>query len=61
MPASNKRGIVTKPDVTRTDFAMEHLSKHVSAETVILNNRRAVFSVPFMSRGYKKDKEDRVS
>jgi hypothetical protein len=59
MPACNKRRIVTKRDVMRTAIAMEQLSKHVSMETNIRNNRRAVFSVQSVLRGYKKDKEDR--
>jgi hypothetical protein len=38
-----------------TAVAMEQISKYVSTETNIRNNRKAVFSV---LRGYKKDKED---
>jgi hypothetical protein len=38
---------------------MEQLGKHVSAETNSGNNRRAVFSLRFVPRGYKKDSEDR--
>jgi hypothetical protein len=34
---------------------MERLGGHVSAETNSHNNRGAVFSVPFVPRGYKKD------
>jgi hypothetical protein len=40
---------------------MEQLSKHVSAETNIRNNRSSVFSVTSVPRSYKKDKEDRSS
>jgi hypothetical protein len=54
-------GIVTKQDVTRTAIAMEWLHKHVSIEINTRNNRRAVFSVQSMLRGYKKDKEDGLS
>jgi hypothetical protein len=61
MPARNNRGIVTIRDVTRTDVAMEQLSKQVSAETNKCNNSGAVFSVRSVSRGYKIDKEDRLS
>jgi hypothetical protein len=39
---------------------MEPLGKHVSAETNSRNNRRAVFSVRSVPKGYKKDKEDRL-
>jgi hypothetical protein len=57
MLARNSRGIVTIRDVTRTAVAMEQLSKHVSAEKNSRNNRRAVFSVRSLPKGYKKDKE----
>jgi hypothetical protein len=57
----NNRGIVTKRVVTLTAVAMEKLSKHVSVETNTRNNRRAMFYVRSMPRGYKKEKEDRVS
>jgi hypothetical protein len=40
---------------------MERLSKHVSAEKNTRNNRRVVISVRSVSRGYKKDKEGRLS
>jgi hypothetical protein len=40
---------------------MEQLSKHVSAERNSRINRRAVFSVQSVPRGYKKDKVDRLS
>jgi hypothetical protein len=60
MPASNNRGIVTKRDVTRTAVAMEQLSKRVSAEIISRNNRKTVFSVRYVQRGYKKDKGDRL-
>jgi hypothetical protein len=33
---------------------MEQLSKHVSAEKITRKNRRAVFSVRSVPRGYKK-------
>jgi hypothetical protein len=45
--------------VTRTAVAIEQLSKRVSAETNS-RNRKAVFSVRSVPRGYKKDKEDRL-
>jgi hypothetical protein len=61
MSARNNRGIVTIRDVTRTVVAMEQLSKHVSAEMNSRNNRRAVFSVRSMSRGYNKDRGGRLS
>jgi hypothetical protein len=60
MPAYNNRGILTIQDVMRTAAAMEQLGKHVSAETNSCNNRRAVFSVPSMPSGYKKDKKGRL-
>jgi hypothetical protein len=47
--------------MTHTAVAMERLSKYVSAETNIRNNSRAVFSVLSVPRGYRKDKEDRLS
>jgi hypothetical protein len=47
--------------VTRTAVAMERLSKYVSAETNMRNNIKAVFSVRSVSRGYRNDKEDRLS
>jgi hypothetical protein len=40
---------------------MEQLSKHISAEKNTRNNRRAVFSVRSLLRGYKKDKDNRLS
>jgi hypothetical protein len=61
MPARNNRGIVTMRDVTRTAVAMEQLSKQVSEEMNTRNNRRAVFSVRSVPRGYKQDKEFRLS
>jgi hypothetical protein len=57
MPASSKRGIVKKRDVTPTAVAVEQLNKHVSAETNI-RNKRAVFSVRCVPRGYKKEKKE---
>jgi hypothetical protein len=61
MTARKNRGTVTIRDMTHTDFSMEQLSKHVSAETNTRNNRGAVFSVQrSVSRGYEKDKEDRL-
>jgi hypothetical protein len=60
MPAHNNRGIVARPDVTRTAVIMERLDKHVSTEINSCNNRRAVFSARSVPRGYKKDKEDRL-
>jgi hypothetical protein len=42
-------------------IAMEQLSRHVSSKTSMRNNRRAVFSVRSMPRGYKKDKEGCLS
>jgi hypothetical protein len=60
MLARNNRGIVTIRDVTRTAATMEQLSKHISAETNSRNNRRAVFYVRSMPRGYKKAKGDRL-
>jgi hypothetical protein len=36
---------------------MERLGTHVSAQTNSRNNRRAVFSVRSVPRGYKHDKE----
>jgi hypothetical protein len=47
--------------MTRTAVAMKQLSKQVSAETNTHNNTGAVFSVRFVPRGCKKDKEDRLS
>jgi hypothetical protein len=46
---------------SRSALPMERLGKHVSAETNSRNNRRAVFSVRSVPRGYKKDKEDCLS
>jgi hypothetical protein len=40
---------------------MEQLNKHVFAEAYTHNNRGAVFSVRSVPRGYKKNKEDRLS
>jgi hypothetical protein len=40
---------------------VERLGKHVSADMNSPNNRRAVFSVLSGSRGYKMDKDDRLS
>jgi hypothetical protein len=57
---SNKVGFTTR-DMTRTAVATERLCKHVSAETNSRNNRRAVSSVRSVPRGYKKDKEGRLS
>jgi hypothetical protein len=54
MPALNNRGIVTIRDMMR-------LGKHVSAETNLRNNTSAVFFAWSLQRGYKKDKEDRLS
>jgi hypothetical protein len=61
MPSCNNRGIVTIRDVTRRAIAMERLHKHVSAEMNSRNKRRAVFSLQSVPRGYKKDKEGRLS
>jgi hypothetical protein len=61
MHERNNRGIVTIRDVTLTAVAMERLGEHVSAEMNSHKNRAAVFSVRFVSRDYKKDKEDRLS
>jgi hypothetical protein len=61
MPARNNRGVFTIWDLTRTAVAMEQMSKHVSTKTNTRNNRRAVFSLRSVPRGYKKDKEDRLS
>jgi hypothetical protein len=61
MPARNNEGDVTKRDMTRTTIAMEQLCKYVSTETNTHNNRRAVFSVWSVPRGYKKDKVNRLS
>jgi hypothetical protein len=58
MPARNNRGIVMKRDMTRTSVAVEQLGKRDSAETSIPSKKEAVCSV---LRGYKKDKEDRLS
>jgi hypothetical protein len=56
MPAHNDIG-----GMTRTSVAMEQLNKHVSAEANTRNNRGAEFSVWSLPRGYKRDKEDRLS
>jgi hypothetical protein len=40
---------------------MERSGEHVSAEPNSRNNRRDVFSVPSLPKGYKKDKENRLS
>jgi hypothetical protein len=61
MTASNNRRIVMIRDVTRTAVAMERLGKHVSGKRDSGNNRRAVFSVRSVPRGYNKGKEDRLS
>jgi hypothetical protein len=61
MPTRNNRGIVTIRDVTRTAVAMEPLGKHVSSEMNSRNNRRFVFSMWSVPKGYKKDKEDHLS
>jgi hypothetical protein len=61
MLACNNRGTVTIRDVTRKVVARERLGNHVSAETNSRNNRRDVFPVRSVSRGYKKDKENRLS
>jgi hypothetical protein len=61
MPLHNNRGAVTKQDMTRKAVVMEQLSEYVSAEKTTCNNRRAVFSVRSVPRGYKKDKEGRFS
>jgi hypothetical protein len=58
MPTCNNSETVTKQDVTCTAIAIEKLSKNVSVKTNTCNKRRAAFSVP---KGYKKDKEDRLS
>jgi hypothetical protein len=39
---------------------MEQLSEFVSAKTNTPNNRRAVFSVRSVRKGYEKDKDDRL-
>jgi hypothetical protein len=41
--------------------AMEQLSKYISAEMNIYNNRRVVLSERSVPRAYKKGKEDRLS
>jgi hypothetical protein len=51
MTARTNRKIVTLRDVTRITVAMERLCKHVSAETISRNNRRAVFSVCSFAEG----------
>jgi hypothetical protein len=61
MPARNYRGIDTLKNVTRTAVAMERLGKHISAETISRNNRRALFSLRSMPKGYENDNEDRLS
>jgi hypothetical protein len=61
MPARNNKGGVTIRDVTHTAVSMEQLRQYVSAEANTRNNGGAVFSVRSMPRGYKKDKEDRLS
>jgi hypothetical protein len=40
----------------RIAVAMEQLGEHVSAEKNSRNNRRAVFSVRSVPRGYNEDK-----
>jgi hypothetical protein len=40
---------------------MERQDKHVSEKTNSSNNRRAVFSLPSVPRGYKKNKDDRLN
>jgi hypothetical protein len=55
MLARNNRGIVTIRDVTRTAVAKEQLRKHVSVDMNPRNNRRAVFSMLPVPRGYIKD------
>jgi hypothetical protein len=52
---------VTIRSVTRTAVAVEWLGNHVSAETNSRNNRGAVFSVWSVPRGYRKEKENRLS
>jgi hypothetical protein len=54
MPAHNRRGVRIR-NVMRTAVSMERLGKHVSAETNSRINRRAVFSVWSVLRGYKND------
>jgi hypothetical protein len=56
MLARNSGGIVMIRDVMRSAVIVKQLSKHVSAETNSRNNRRAVFSVRSVPRGYKMDK-----
>jgi hypothetical protein len=60
MLANNNRGIVTIRDVTRIAVALEQMNKHASTETNTSNNRRDVFSLPFVPRGYKNDKGNRL-
>jgi hypothetical protein len=61
MLARNNGGIVTIRDVMFTAVARERLGKHVSGATKSRDNRRAVFSVRSLPRGYKEDREDRLS
>jgi hypothetical protein len=57
MPVRNNGLIITIRDVTRTAVAVEQLSKHVSAEANIRNNKRTMFPVWSVPRDYKIDKE----
>jgi hypothetical protein len=54
--AQSKNNVATERAV-----AMERLGRHVSAEMNSRNNRTAVFSEQPVPRGYKKNKERRLS
>jgi hypothetical protein len=61
MSARNNRGGITIRDVRLAAVAMEQLSKCISSKTNARNNRSVVFSVLSVPRGYKQDKEGRLS
>jgi hypothetical protein len=60
MPARNNRGATIR-DEAHTAVAMERLGKQVSSKANSRNNRTAVLYLLFVPRGYKKDKEVRLS
>jgi CRISPR/Cas system CMR-associated protein Cmr1 (group 7 of RAMP superfamily) len=57
-PLDNIVTYLLKARTAEAAVDMERLGKHVSAETNSRNNRRAVFSVQSVTRGYKKDRKN---
>lgn len=61
MAARNSIGIIRIRDVMHTADSMERLAMHASAKTNSRNDRKSVFSLLSVPKGYKTNKADRLS